>query len=238
MKVIELLPRLHMLSFPVGHAYLWQDPAGLTLIDTSLPGSAAQIAEAIEDLGFRRSDLRRLLLTHFHEDHVGSAADIAGWGDVAVYAHRADAPVIRGETTGAPPQLTDWEQVLLDQVRAQMPPHPPALPVRVDHELVDGDLVDLGGGVHAVIVTAPGHTPGSIAIYLPEPRVLLTGDTIARSPDGQVILGVFNVDPTQAVFSFQRQAHLDAEFACFGHGDPLTENAAAHLRTAVEALSE
>ena len=50
MKVVELLPRLHMLSFPVGHVYLWQDPAGLTLIDTSVPGSAPLIAEAIERL--------------------------------------------------------------------------------------------------------------------------------------------------------------------------------------------
>jgi glyoxylase-like metal-dependent hydrolase (beta-lactamase superfamily II) len=239
MKVIELLPRLHMLDFPVGHAYLWQGPGGLTLIDTSLPGSAPLIAQAIEELGYHRSDLQRLLLTHFHEDHVGSAADVAAWGgDIVVYAHQADAPVIRGETAGPPPKLADWERRLFDQVRAQMPPHPPApAPVRVDQELEDGDLVDLGGGVHAVTVTAPGHTPGSVAFYLPEPRVLFTGDTIARSPDGKVILGVFNVDPIEAVTSFKRQANLDVELACFGHGEPLTENAAAQLKAAAEPLS-
>jgi len=44
--VIELFPDLHFLRFPVGHAYLCQDPDGLTLIDTSVPGSAAQIATA------------------------------------------------------------------------------------------------------------------------------------------------------------------------------------------------
>jgi glyoxylase-like metal-dependent hydrolase (beta-lactamase superfamily II) len=236
MKVIELLPQLHMLSFPVGHAYLWRDPAGLTLIDTGVPGSAPVIAEAIEGLGYDRSDLRRVLLTHFHEDHVGSAADIAAWGETVVYAHRADAPVIRGEAAGPPPTLADWEKRLLDQVRTQMPPHPPA-PVHVDHELDDGDLIDFGGGVQAVTVAVPGHTPGSIAFYLPEPRVLFAGDTIARGWEGEVILGVFNVDPSQAVTSFKRQAQLDAEIACFGHGDPLTENAAAELRAAVERLS-
>jgi len=231
-----LLPRLYMLNFPVGHAYLWQGPDGLTLIDTGVPGSAPRIAEVVDELGYRRADLRRLLLTHFHEDHVGSAADIAGWGDVVVYAHRADAPVIRGEAAGPPPRLADWERLLLEQVRAQMPPHPPA-PVRVDRELEDGDVVDLGGGVHAVAVAAPGHTPGSVAFFLPEPRVLFTGDTIARSPDDKVILGVFNVDPIEAVASFKRQAQLDAEIACFGHGEPLVENAAAHLRAAADRLS-
>jgi glyoxylase-like metal-dependent hydrolase (beta-lactamase superfamily II) len=37
------------------------------------------------------------VLTHAHQDHVGAAAEVAAWGDVTVLAHRADAPVIRGE---------------------------------------------------------------------------------------------------------------------------------------------
>jgi glyoxylase-like metal-dependent hydrolase (beta-lactamase superfamily II) len=96
MDVVALLPQLHLLSFPVGHVYVWRGPDGITLIDTGVPGSAPLIAAAMEDLGHRRSDVRRLLLTHWHEDHVGSAADIAGWADTEVYAHRDDAPVIRG----------------------------------------------------------------------------------------------------------------------------------------------
>jgi glyoxylase-like metal-dependent hydrolase (beta-lactamase superfamily II) len=235
MKVIELLPRLHMLNFPVGHAYLWHDRGGLTLIDTGVPGSASLIAEAVDGLGYRRRDLRRVLLTHFHVDHVGSAAEIAAWGDIAVYAHGADAPVIRGDAAGAAPTLADWEQVLLRQVRAHVPQDPPA-PVRVDHEIQDGERIDLGGGVEAVAVAVPGHTPGSVAFYLPEPRVLLTGDTIARSPDGRIMLGVFNTDPAQATVSFKRQANLDAEIACFGHGEPVTENAASRLRAAADLL--
>jgi glyoxylase-like metal-dependent hydrolase (beta-lactamase superfamily II) len=178
--------------------------------------------------------VRRLLLTHWHEDHVGSAAEIAAWGDVSVYAHRADAPVIRGEQAGSPPTLADWERPLFDQVRMRLPQNHPT-PVHVDHELDDADVIDLGG-VRAVALAVPGHTPGSVAFYLPDPRVLFTGDTIARSPDGQVVLGVFNTDPAQAVASFHRQAELDTEIACFGHGKPLTHKAAAALRTAAEQL--
>jgi glyoxylase-like metal-dependent hydrolase (beta-lactamase superfamily II) len=226
--IIELGPRLYMLAFPVGHAYLWADPGGLTLVDTSVVGSAPRIGAAVEELGFRRSDVRRLLLTHFHEDHVGAAAEIAGWGDVEVHAHRLDAPMIRGVAAGPPPRLVGWEEELWDRVRAGMPPATPA-PVRVDHELDDGDEVDLGGGVHAVAVAVPGHTPGSVAFHLPEPRVLFTGDTIARAPHGEVILGVFNADPERAVESFERQARLDVEVACFGHGDPVTAGASAEL---------
>jgi glyoxylase-like metal-dependent hydrolase (beta-lactamase superfamily II) len=231
MEIVTLNPRLVMLGFPVGHAYLWHGRDGLTLVDTSVPGSGPQIGRVIEELGYRRRDLRRVLLTHFHEDHVGSAAEVAGWGEVEVVAHRLDAPVIRGETDGPPPILAGWERQLLEQVRAGMSDEP-AEPVRVDREVEDGDEVDLGGGVHAVCVAVPGHTPGSVAYYLPEPRILFTGDTIARGRDDRVMLGVFNVDPGRAAASFRRQAELDAEIACFGHGLPLTGGAAASLRAA------
>ncbi|MBG0562230.1 MBL fold metallo-hydrolase [Actinoplanes aureus] len=231
MEIVRLEPRLVMLAFPVGQAYLWHGPGGLTLIDTSLPGSGPQIAGAIEELGYRRRDLRRLLLTHHHEDHVGSAAEVAAWGDVEVVAHHLDAPVIRGEADGPPPVLSGWERELFDQVQAGMT-HDEVAPVRVDREAGDGDEIDLGGGVRAVCVAVPGHTPGSVAYHLPEARVLFTGDTIARGPDGNVMLGVFNADPDLAAASFRRQAGLDVDIACFGHGAPVTERATAALRAA------
>jgi Metallo-beta-lactamase superfamily len=52
--------------------------------------------------GHEPADLRRLVLTHFHIDHVGTAAEVAAWGGVTVCAHRADAPVIRGDQVGPP----------------------------------------------------------------------------------------------------------------------------------------
>lgn len=104
----------------------------------------------------------------------------------------------------------------------------PPVPVRVDRELTDGEVLDFGGGAQAI--AAPGHTPGSAAFNLPDARALFTGDTIARLPDGRVILGAFNVNPDQAVASFRRQAALSVELgvevACFGHGEPLLRAAA------------
>jgi glyoxylase-like metal-dependent hydrolase (beta-lactamase superfamily II) len=231
MDVIELIPGLHFLRFPVGNAYLWMDAAGLTLVDTGPPGSAGPIAEAIRGLGHDLADVRRVVLTHFHEDHVGSAAEIATWGEVQVLAHRADAPYIRGEATGPLPDLADWERPILERARAQLPDEPPA-PVRVDIELEDGDAIGDGGQAIAV----PGHTPGSIALYLPDPRVLFTGDTVARSPQGQVMLGVFNADPPLTAASLRSLAELDTEVACFGHGEPVAADAAVRLREAAERL--
>jgi glyoxylase-like metal-dependent hydrolase (beta-lactamase superfamily II) len=230
-ELIQLTPQLHQIRLPVGHAYLWHDPDGLTLIDTGLPGSAPLIAAAIRQAGYQTEDLRRLVLTHFHPDHVGAAAEIAAWGEVEVMAHHADAPFIRAQAPGPPPDLADWERPLYDQVTSQVGSEPQAPPPpRIDRELGDGDELAFGDG--AVTVAVPGHTPGSVAIHLPRHQVLFTGDAAAQAPDGTVLGGVFNVDRAQAAESFGRLTGLETAVACFGHGDPLTGDATAALRAA------
>jgi glyoxylase-like metal-dependent hydrolase (beta-lactamase superfamily II) len=246
METIELVPGLlHMFRFGVGQAYLWQDPGSLTLIDAGPPGEGPAIAQGLEDLGLGFGDLDRVILTHFHGDHAGSAADVAAWGSVTVMAHRADAPVIRGERPGPAPVLTDDERPLHARIMAAAGAagEPAAAansagnqsgsvarvpPCRVDQELAEGDLLDFAGG--ATVIGVPGHTDGSIAIHLPAHRLLFAGDSVAATPDGRVILGPFNVDRAQAIDSFRKLADLDVDVACFGHGDPLPADAAAALR--------
>ncbi|MCL9760023.1 MBL fold metallo-hydrolase [Frankia sp. AiPa1] len=227
-----LLPSLYFLRFPVGHAYLWLDDDGMTLVDCGVTGSGPRIAAANRRLGRDPAQVRQLVLTHFHHDHVGAANEVAAWGDVVICAHRADAPVIRGDVPGAPPVLLDWERPIFDQVSGGTIPTP--APVRVDRELDDGDVLDVGGRAQAIAV--PGHTPGSVALYLPDHGVLFTGDTVARSADDQVILGVFNIDRDAAITSLRRQAALNPTMACFGHGDPVTADAGAALQDALTRL--
>ncbi|MFK0049341.1 MBL fold metallo-hydrolase [Streptomyces sp. NPDC090741] len=227
MDLVEVLPqRLHMLRFPIGQAYLWRDGEALTLIDSGHVGAAAAIEEAVRSLGLSPERLARIVLTHCHRDHVGAAEELAGRWGAQVLAHRLEAPVIRGELPVPEPVLLDWELPLY----AHGLTVPPAPPTRVDREVEDGEVLPFGGG--AVVVHAPGHTPGSIGIHLPRHGVLFAGDCIAGVD--RVMLGVFNVDRAGAQASFRRLAGLSPSVACFGHGDPLTEAAAATLRTAAD----
>jgi glyoxylase-like metal-dependent hydrolase (beta-lactamase superfamily II) len=100
-----LLDQLTMLLFPVGQAYLWRDADGITLVDTGMVGSAQAIERAVRTLGCAPSDVDRVVITHFHDDHAGGAAEVGSWPGVTILAHRCDAPVIRGETPGPPPDL-------------------------------------------------------------------------------------------------------------------------------------
>ena len=145
---------------------------------------------------------------------------------MTVLAHRADAPVIRGERPGPPPAFTPAERELHARVAAGLPPAPPA---RVDVELEEGDRLDVGGG--ATVLAVPGHTDGSLALHLPGPGVLFTGDLIAEWA-GELVPGPFNVDPETAAASTRRLAGLPGvHIACFGHGEPAVGRACDRLRS-------
>ncbi|MEV0097219.1 MBL fold metallo-hydrolase [Streptomyces sp. NPDC050738] len=226
MDLVEVLPRLHLLRFPIGQAYLWRDGDELTLIDAGHADSATAIGAAIRGLGLDPHRLSRIVLTHCHRDHVGAAEELAGLYGTEIIAHRLDAPVVRGLAPAPEPVLLDWEIPLYEHGLTV----PVAPPTRVDREVEDGD--ELGFGDGAFVVHSPGHTDGSIAVHLPRHGVLFTGDAVAAV--GQVMLGVFNTDRRRALASYRRLAALAPTTVCFGHGDPLTEDAAKVLRASAD----
>src|SRR4051812_19801010 len=118
MQVVDIHADLRMLVGNPGQAYLFRRNGEMTLIDALGPGHAPDIADAIEDWGEDPMALTRLVITHWHADHAGSAAAVAHWPGIEVLAHRADAPVIRGERPGPPPDLTAAEKVLHAEVAA------------------------------------------------------------------------------------------------------------------------
>ncbi|MEU7034570.1 MBL fold metallo-hydrolase [Streptomyces sp. NPDC046237] len=224
MDFIEITPRLHMLHFSIGQAYLWRDDEELTLIDAGWVDSADEVETAIRGAGLDPARLRRIVLTHCHRDHVGSAQELADRFGARILAHRLDAPVIRGEAPVPDPDLLDWEIPLYENGLTV----PEAPPTRVDHEVEDGE--ELGFGDGAVAAHIPGHTAGSIAVHLPQHGVLFTGDTVA-SVQG-VTFGVMHVDRERAMESMRRLAELKPSILCCGHGAPVTTDTARQLAAA------
>jgi glyoxylase-like metal-dependent hydrolase (beta-lactamase superfamily II) len=223
-----LVPGVYRLPFEIGHVYLWERSDGLTVVDTSIAGSASAIVAAIEGIGRQPERVTEIVLTHCHDDHRGSAAELASLTGAPVIAHSIEAPYIRGEQPQLAPVLLDFERPIFEAVVPRVPAAPP---VAVDREVEDGDTITGGG----VIVHVPGHTPGSIALHLPGLGVLFTGDTIAEHA-GTVMLGVFNIDRAEAIRSLHKQAALDCEVAGFGHGAPVIGGASARLRALAETF--
>lgn len=211
-----------------GQAYLLRQGDRVVLVDTGIAGQGPAIEASLEDWGLDRAAVSHLLLTHWHPDHAGSAAEIAAWPNAKVWAHRADAPIIRGEVAGTFPCLSHAEEGLYAQISGTVPD---AAASRVDRELEDAEtLADIG----ATVLSVPGHTDGSIAVHFEQARVLFTGD-VATENGGFVILGPFNQDRVQARTSFRRFADIDVDTVCFGHGTPLQGQDTLKLREAASA---
>lgn len=231
--VEELVTGLFRVRIPTTRAhllncYLWLGTDAVTVFDTGWADSAPVLVKALRQLDRKTSDVGRIVLSHFHDDHVGSAAEVAGWSSSTVVAGREDAPFIRGERPGPWPDLTEAERALNPPMPGTIAPPPPC---RVDHEAEDGDELDFAGG--AVVMHVAGHTPGSIALHLPARGVLLTGDLLAES-GGKVIVGVFNTDREQVHRSISRFARTGAQIAGVGHGDAILTDAAERLATCTD----
>jgi glyoxylase-like metal-dependent hydrolase (beta-lactamase superfamily II) len=149
----------------------------------------------------------------------------------AVIVGGADAAFVRGDKPGPPIAFTAAEKQLHAVVAADLQPAPAC---RVDREVADHDVLELGGG--AVVLSVPGHTAGSIALHLPEYALLLTGDTLAEH-QGDVVLGPFNTDRAEAWRSLERLVALDVDVAGFGHGQPVIGSARRALRAATDPFA-
>jgi glyoxylase-like metal-dependent hydrolase (beta-lactamase superfamily II) len=230
---VESIPGVFAINLGPVYAFLIQEADRLSLIDAGLSTSAESILNEIDGLGRKPGDLRQIIVTHYHRDHTGCAAQLVERTNAQVLAHELDAPVVRGDAQEAEPMLSEAEREVFDRITSAVPS---LATVAVDRELRDGDEVDLDGG--AKIVHVPGHTRGSIAIHLPKKRALFVGDAAARMPDGRLIAGVFNADPDQTRGSFRRLAELDFESAFFGHGAPMDKDACLAFRKVAEKLGQ
>lgn len=226
MALKALTDELSILSGTV-NMYLLDAPEGLTLIDAGFPGDDRKVLDALKVLGRPANDLKHIVLTHAHPDHIGSAAALKRATGARTYLHAADIPVAE---QGGPFRPMKPAPGLVAHVMSALFFRPKAkvAPLRVDQALADGNVLPIGGGLR--VIHAPGHCAGQVALLWIARGVLFTGD---------VCTNLFGLGPpiayenrAEGEASQRRLADLEFRTACFGHGKPILENAASRFRTA------
>ncbi|MFO7569213.1 MAG: MBL fold metallo-hydrolase [Smithellaceae bacterium] len=178
--------------------YLVDFNGPLVMIDAGAGHSASQLARNIEMLGLNPADISHLILTHCHIDHIGAAPYFQKKYKTKILIHQADAMAL--ETGDAIKTAANW-------YGTTFPPTGVDQIIKAPHEI-------LTFGAEALhCLHTPGHTPGSISVYLDRAgrRVLF----------GQDIHGPFNKafgsDISAWKKSMQALLDLDADILCEGH---------------------
>ena len=204
-----------------------EDADGLTVIDTSLAFAPKQILKQLAGLGYAPVDVKRILITHAHPDHVGGLNELQKATGAEVYASEPERGVIQdGQAVVGPPKENLSGIVkILPLPKATFPSTP------VARDLRDGDvLAEVMGGLH--VVSTPGHAPGHLAFWQPERKVLFCGDVMMALWPRRLTLPfrMVTVDMDENIRSLKKLAELDTEVLCLGHGIPIMRDTSKLIR--------
>ncbi|WP_346047795.1 MBL fold metallo-hydrolase [Actinomadura chokoriensis] len=166
--------------------YAVESPKGPVLIDAGWQHEDAWAAlrDGLGTFGIQMSDVRGVVVTHFHPDHSGLAGRVRETSGAWIAMHHADADIVRMFHAAGMGGRREFELTALRRAGAaesdlagpsqRIQVSPPAVP---DRELSDGDLVDVPGRRLRAVWT-PGHSPGHICLHLEDGDRIFTGDHV------------------------------------------------------------
>ncbi|MEU0969160.1 MBL fold metallo-hydrolase [Streptomyces sp. NPDC005917] len=214
-----------------GHHTNWvilKDGDAVTLVDTGYPGDRQGLLDSLAEVGGSPEAVTAVLITHAHNDHLGSAEYLRDTHGIPVYLHEAEVPHARREflqqvSVGAVlknawrPGVLPWLVHVLRVGGTEQHPvgAPEAFPVAA------GPL-DLPG--RPVPVHTPGHTDGHTVYHLPDAGIVISGDALvsghptSRVTGPQLLPDMFHHERARAVASLDLIEELDADVLLPGHG--------------------
>jgi glyoxylase-like metal-dependent hydrolase (beta-lactamase superfamily II) len=183
----------------------------ICLIDSGISGSENIIYEYLENIGINPDEISMMILTHSHPDHIGSAPSIKARTGCKVAAHRAEKPWIENiELQFHERPLPNFYKLVEGSVQ-------------IDIILDDGNMIDLGDNTHIKVIHTPGHSKGSITLYLSCDGVLITGDSIPLKGD----LPIYE-DVNDSIESIEKLMMIDGVQTLLASWDDPRRNEAAY----------
>ena len=212
--------------------FLVQLSNGLMLVDCGIAGktSLAALESSFAALGFDLSSIAKILLTHFHPDHIGLAPAIHRVSSAPILMHRAD--IARLEFINQATARDSWMQHIvvesgvpaslaaeIEKCSADPDFRPPELPPVT--ALEGGEVLGTALGPVELIWT-PGHSPGHICLYFRDSKTLISGDHVLPTISPNI---TWNRDADALgdyLASLDKIGAYDVSLAIPSHGEPFT----------------
>jgi glyoxylase-like metal-dependent hydrolase (beta-lactamase superfamily II) len=189
-----------------------EDDGTVTLVDVGLRRGFKRIKAGLAEIGAQPADVRRVVVTHAHRDHVGGLDRVIAGTGADVVAHEREAPYLRD---GRAARTTRGR-------RARIPT------VVVAEQFLDGTALPVGGGLR--VVHTPGHTPGHVSLLHEPSGVLITGDALFNVRGIRYSPGWFCTDPELNRKSADVLGDLDFDLVAFMHGPEIRTGAREAVR--------
>jgi glyoxylase-like metal-dependent hydrolase (beta-lactamase superfamily II) len=231
---VKIAPCIHRIGDdPTVNAYLVEDAGEVTIIDAAMPGFYDDIPKELVAMGRTLEDVRAVVLTHGHSDHIGFAERLRTERKVPVWIHEADAALARAEADPNNPMGKIRLAPLLGFLWLSMRNGGLKRPVVKEVATYgDGATLEVPGSPRVTLV--PGHTPGSAVLECPKVDAVFVGDAFAtysvtdgaRGPR----IAPFTADRARAVESLSRIEDVSAGLVLPGHGQPWMQGMAEAVR--------
>lgn len=219
--------------------YLLEESGEITIVDAGAPGYWRDLPEELSSMGRTLSDVRAVVLTHAHVDHIGFAERIRSERGVPVSVHELDAKIARGEAKAQNQKtlglslgpLIGFLRFALANGMVR------STPIAEVATFGDGATLDVPGSPRVIHV--PGHSEGSAALHVPARDAMFVGDAIATLNvlSGTIgpQLAPFGSDFPRAKESLARLKGIEVGLLLPGHGQPWTGGVAEAVRRITEA---
>lgn len=246
MIITDAAEGIDFISHAHVNCYLVHDDDGIILVDAGLPRMWPMVLEALEKRGRTRRDLKALVLTHGHFDHVGFALRAHRELGIPVYVHAEDSS-LAAHPYRYKPQQNRFLYPLT---------HPGSLPylgrmalagALVIKGIKDTRTLDTDAPLalpgNPIPLLAPGHTDGHCILHFPEREAVISGDALVTldpytgKSGPQIVAAAATKDTHQAMTSLDTVVSTGATTLLPGHGKPWTkgvDNAADHARVVGE----
>jgi glyoxylase-like metal-dependent hydrolase (beta-lactamase superfamily II) len=204
-------------------SYLLYDEREVVAIDSGLGPHGGWIKQWFKRTKRSPKDLKGILLTHGHVDHVGCAASLQKWSGAPIFLHPADSDLALGRYAGP------WSSKRLEMIERSSNLMFWIRRLRVTDELRDGQQLPMAGGLR--VIHLPGHTSGQVGFYSEREKILFAADSVlSRGSNVFFPHRIFNEDDRLARRSVFKLADLDADWVYPAHHTKLGHNIMTDLR--------